>query len=81
MADTEDGRETLVGLVEACFGPDGKLNQRSGRVSENAMLEGYLEVAQKEGFDPRAIYEEALSNLGRPPGAPSFEDVAPRLPA
>lgn len=37
-----------------------------------------LRVAQKEGFDPRGLYEEATAN--RPPRwqrAPAYEEVAP----
>jgi hypothetical protein len=65
-------REFLVGMVNACFDPNGFLQE------EYEMdLEGWLGAAKESGIDPRSIYEEAVKGLRNPDNAPPYEKVKP----
>jgi hypothetical protein len=66
-------RDFLVGMVEACFLPDGTLEPRF-----EPDLVAWLEVAKREKYDAEEIYREAVGNLVRWQGAPKYEEVAPR---
>jgi hypothetical protein len=71
--ETTEGRDTLVGLMEACFDPSGVVTERN-----LPHLVAWIEVAKDEGFDPESLYAEALENLGNPSTAPKYEMVGPR---
>jgi len=61
----------LVGMMEACFDRDAVFDRNLPH------LVAWLEVALREGMDPKRLYAEALANMGNPPEAPRYKEIAP----
>ena len=74
--ENDPGLDWWVGMMEACFLPDGTFPDR-----EWPYLEGLLAAAQEEGFDPKKIYDYALNQVGNAKNPPPYEKVAPSQPS
>ena len=71
-ANTGGVRELLSDLIQGVF-PPGGISAR-----DKKDLEAWLEVAKLEGIDPKALYAEAVSQIGYPERALPYAEVAPR---
>jgi hypothetical protein len=53
----QEWRATLLGQIEACFDPDGHVN-------DPKILASLLRIAREDGLDPEALFLEAQKSLG-----------------